>query len=203
MYKVFIDNKEILFAESYKKSEINLAKVLQWDAISTDDLIALRAELAVSVILVVLDADPEKALNACFENYDRIEAAGGIVQRKQRFLFIERNELWDIPKGKIEQNETPAVCAVREIEEECGIRGPEITAFLGITYHTYTFKGVFTLKKNWWYLLSYSGPKVGVPQVEEGITKVVWLKRHEWQMVEENTYASIRAVIDMAKNKFG
>ena len=39
--------------------------------------------------------------------YKVIEASGGIVQNEEDdILFIFRNDKWDLPKGKIESNET-------------------------------------------------------------------------------------------------
>ena len=51
-----------------------------------------------------------------------IEAAGGLVKNENGdYLFIYRNDKWDLPKGKIEKDEKTKVAAVREVEEECGI----------------------------------------------------------------------------------
>ena len=47
-----------------------------------------------------------------------ILAAGGLVKKQQDYLFIYRNGKWDLPKGKLENNETFSQCALREVEEE-------------------------------------------------------------------------------------
>ena len=44
-----------------------------------------------------------------------------LLVRQYRFL-VDR-PVWEIPGGKVEENENPAVSAVRECEEETGIRG--------------------------------------------------------------------------------
>jgi 8-oxo-dGTP pyrophosphatase MutT (NUDIX family) len=36
--------------------------------------------------------------------------------------MILRLGKWDLPKGKMEKNEEPMICAIREVEEECGIK---------------------------------------------------------------------------------
>ena len=41
-------------------------------------------------------------------------------------LLIQRSGLWDIPKGKVEKNETATEAAIREAEEEIGILSNEI-----------------------------------------------------------------------------
>ena len=61
-------------------------------------------------------------------NYMLIEAAGGLVYNaKDQLLMIFRNGKWDLPKGKLEVGENIEQCAMREVEEECGISGLTIT----------------------------------------------------------------------------
>jgi 8-oxo-dGTP pyrophosphatase MutT (NUDIX family) len=198
MYKVFIDNKVIIFTQTWKKSHKTLDFVMVQTALPDRlDLVKCRNELPNDVILVVKASDPEKAIRTVFARYDFVEAAGGIVRRKNSYLFIERHGLWDIPKGKMEKDELPEETAVREIEEECGIHAPVINRLLGVTYHTYEYKGRPTLKRNWWYALDYSGPKAVQPQTEEAITQAVWLTKKEWKTIRANTYASIAEVLDL------
>lgn len=200
MYKVFIDNKPIIFTEKWIKSPKTLDFVLvNVNSFLQIDLVKCRFDLPIGVLLVVIANYPEKAIQAAFSSYKLVEAAGGIVKRKNTYLFIERLGVWDLPKGKMEQGESPKETAVREIEEECGISNPIIGKLLGVTYHTYTFKGELTLKKNWWYSLKYDGPKELSPQSEEDITQAVWLTKKEWGKVMGNTYASIIEVINWAK----
>ncbi|ULT24020.1 NUDIX domain-containing protein [Sphingobacterium sp. E70] len=52
-----------------------------------------------------------------------IKAAGGLVKNGDGdYLFIYRLGKWDLPKGKVEDNEKMKEAAVREVEEECGIK---------------------------------------------------------------------------------
>jgi 8-oxo-dGTP pyrophosphatase MutT (NUDIX family) len=200
MYKVFIDNKVIIFTNEWKKS-LKTQEFVLFNTLSHGefDLVKCRNELPIGCWVIVLTDTPEQTINQVFAHYDFIEAAGGIVKRKNKYLFIERHGLWDIPKGKMEKGELPEVTAVREIEEECGIQAPKVRKLIGITFHTYDYKGTPTLKKNWWYALDYNGPKVTEPQSEEAITQAVWLAKKEWKTVLENTYDSIREVLDLAK----
>lgn len=67
-----------------------------------------------------------------------VHAAGGIVSRQNERGFIEVLLVhrpaygdWTFPKGKLEPGETHEACALREIEEETGLRcalGPELRA---------------------------------------------------------------------------
>jgi 8-oxo-dGTP pyrophosphatase MutT (NUDIX family) len=63
-----------------------------------------------------------------------IQAAGCVVVRDGRVLLIhrERYDDWSLPKGKLEPGETFEAAALREVEEETGVRG-ELGAYLGET----------------------------------------------------------------------
>lgn len=201
MYKVFIDNKPVIFTETFKKSKNDAGfELLSPENLTLDTLLKTRNQLTGEVELVIEVDQPEEQLLGLFSSYEFLQAAGGLVKRKDRYLFIERLGVWDLPKGKMENTEEPHQTAVREIEEECGIANPVIECLLGTTWHTYVFRDRNILKKNWWYLLSYDGPKKLIPQSEEDITKAVWLTKDEWQQVRENTYGSIREVLDLARD---
>ena len=59
----------------------------------------------------------------------RVRAAGGVIVRRTNgsepeLLLIHRPRRndWTFPKGKIESGETDEACALREVEEETGLR---------------------------------------------------------------------------------
>jgi 8-oxo-dGTP pyrophosphatase MutT (NUDIX family) len=59
----------------------------------------------------------------------RVRAAGGVIVRctngsEPELLLIHRprHNDWTFPKGKIESGETDEACALREVEEETGLR---------------------------------------------------------------------------------
>ncbi len=196
MYKVFIQNRPIFFISAKEIEKHNGIFVREKFAISDKvELTDLLTNLPNHHFLHIICENPEVTLSLFFENYQKVEAAGGIVQRKEKYLFIKRNGLWDIPKGKLELNETPESGAMREIEEECGIKNFQLKKHILITYHTYEYKGIPTLKKTYWYGFEYNGPKKGLPQIEEGITKIAWKKKEDLNKILENTYASIADVI--------
>lgn len=156
MYKVFIDNKSVIF-----------------------------------------QSESEEELKKEFAGYKFVEAAGGIVQYNDSYLFIKRNGVWDIPKGKLNKFESPENGAVREIEEECGLVQPEITHHLINTWHTYEHKEKMVLKKTYWYWLKATEKKLNlVPQTEEGITEVKLFREEGFEEIKKNTFLSILEVID-------
>ncbi|MBK6526488.1 MAG: NUDIX domain-containing protein [Crocinitomicaceae bacterium] len=152
-----------------------------------------------SVIFKVKD---EGLLKKEFPDYKYIEAAGGLVQHNNTFLFIKRNGVWDIPKGKLDKGETPEHAAVREIEEECGLVKPVIIRHLVDTWHTYEHKGKMVLKKTYWYWLKASETKMNlVPQTEEGITEVAFFNQTEFAKIKADTFLSILEVIEALEKK--
>jgi 8-oxo-dGTP diphosphatase len=55
---------------------------------------------------------------------DRVDAAGGLVERDGRVLLVHRPRYddWTFPKGKLDAGESFEDAALREVEEETGVR---------------------------------------------------------------------------------
>jgi 8-oxo-dGTP diphosphatase len=53
-----------------------------------------------------------------------VRAAGGLVVRDGRVLLVHRPKYddWSFPKGKCTDGESDEACALREVEEETGLR---------------------------------------------------------------------------------
>lgn len=51
------------------------------------------------------------------------EAAVGLLRQ---FRYASGGELWEVPAGKLDREETPEACALRELEEEAGLRAREL-----------------------------------------------------------------------------
>ena len=132
-------------------------------------------------------------------NYMLIEAAGGLVyNNKNQLLMIFRNGKWDLPKGKLEVGENIEQCAMREVEEECGVSGLIITQQLQETYHTYEINGQKILKRTYWFEMKSSFKGNLVPQTKEGITAVVWVDEQDIAEKLENSFGNI---IELFKTK--
>lgn len=105
-------------------------------------------------------------------------AGGGYVIRpgetEPSVLLIFRRGVWDLPKGKLDPGETIEACALREVQEEVGIRELTMTQPLGTTLHTYREKGYFRIKTTYWYQMATPETNF-TPQAEEDIEAVTWM----------------------------
>jgi 8-oxo-dGTP pyrophosphatase MutT (NUDIX family) len=129
--------------------------------------------------------------------FTEVSAAGGLVRHiSGRYLFIEKKGMFDLPKGHIESGEEPEECALREVREECGIKGHSIIKPLMPSYHTYTWEGISYLKKTFWFLMEYKGLLVTKPQLKEGITMVEWLLPDEINKIKDSIWLSLVDIIN-------
>lgn len=132
---------------------------------------------------------------ACFKV---LEAAGGFVQNAENELLVFfRRGSWDLPKGKIDDGETPEQAAIREVQEETGLVNLVLEKFITHTYHTYELKGERILKKTWWYRMKTTDSQV-VPQTEEDIEEIRWVEPKSWLAAEAAVYGNIRDLIELA-----
>ncbi len=151
----------------------------------------------------VVAEDIDELWRLITNRYQLIEAAGGLVTDSNgEILFIKRLGKWDLPKGKLEEGEDIRECALREVEEECGIEGHRIVEELPSTYHTYKMGDTPILKRTHWYWMKIDGRPDLTPQAEEDITESVWLREQEWGKVEKNTYPSIKSLLETYRFRY-
>lgn len=195
MYKVFIDQKPVVFIE---KEELSTEKLVgkAKNVSSIDDLKPLLSKASIESPVFLTSKNPKKAFKTFFNDFKKIDAAGGIVQRKQKFLVIKRKGLWDIPKGRIDKGEDAETACVREIMEECGIEQPSIVHSLCETYHCMKWNGQPALKRTYWYMLTYDGSKDTTPETKEDITEAKWMSREKFLDIRKKTFGSINVVLD-------
>ena len=144
----------------------------------------------------------DKVINFCqfikiADDFLPVTAAGGVVRNADgKYLMIFRNGRWDFPKGHVEQGESVAQAALREVNEECGISGLRLIGGAGITMHTYpNSSGRYELKITYWFLMSYDGNEELVPQTEEGITDIGWFGGKKLMHNLHNSYGSVRSLL--------
>ena len=197
MYEVFINHHSLILSNSVAKfsyTQYDYNESFNWV-----DFIKNIPQNGALKLWVKAD-DIESSWCSFKAEFELIIAAGGLVKKHQYYLFIYRNGKWDLPKGKLEDNEDVAECAVREVEEECGIKDLVVEHKLINTYHTYSMNGKMMLKETHWYLMSSSYSGVFVPQTNEGIEKVEWRSKNDITELMKNSFSSIKKVIDSERN---
>jgi 8-oxo-dGTP pyrophosphatase MutT (NUDIX family) len=140
--------------------------------------------------------DLDELKKAFYKKFTIIQAGGGLVQNeKKEVLLIHRKGKWDLPKGKLNKGEKIEDCAVREVEEETGLKNVELITPLIVTYHTYHEGARFILKESHWYNMKVSGPQILTPQTEEGIDELKWATIKEAEQFYPECYPSVVDVL--------
>lgn len=137
-----------------------------------------------------------------------VTAAGGVVYQPTdnnipQIVLIFRRDVWDLPKGKIEEGETIMECAEREVAEEIGLfTRPKVNFVLTDTYHEYEENGIRYGKTTHWFgMRMESVPEKGLnPQLEEDIRKVRWVELPEAK--ELVGYDNLVEVLNSFENRY-
>lgn len=199
MYKVFINDTVIYFTNDvdFSNNSFNHLKMNFFHESLGELLYNLisRGDIRCGVIICVEDV--ESVFNQFKSLFKPIKAAGGVVKNEEnKTLFIYRLDKWDLPKGKMEDNESIEETAIREVEEECGITNLKLGKPLQDTFHIYKTKKNTILKQTHWFEMTTNFTGKLIPQLEEGITKVEWLSDSEINdKVLKNTYSSIASLL--------
>jgi 8-oxo-dGTP pyrophosphatase MutT (NUDIX family) len=128
-----------------------------------------------------------------------ITAAGGWVENSEgEVLWIHRLGQWDLPKGKLEKGEDLGQCALREVEEECGLSGITLGEKLCETVHRYALDGTHFVKTTHWFRMKVEGRPELSPQREEGIEAVQWMLEPQWRQAAMDSYPTIQEVVRTA-----
>jgi 8-oxo-(d)GTP phosphatase len=191
--KIFLDNREILFTaqpdNTAAEHDLLVTKITPaglkaaWERFT-------RYDKFERLIL------PMTAIDGFFKRFPHINAAGGLVHNElDAFLFIHRNNKWDLPKGKLDKLETPQLAAIREVKEETGLTRVELKNELTCTYHMYKIKDTWHLKRTWWYAMFASASQPLTPQASEGIYQVKWIPRENLPAITPHIYPSLKELL--------
>ena len=193
MQKIFVGNKPIILTTQVEK-ETDFKNLLI-DSVSIEKILSvLKKDKYKAVHLIGSDLD--NMLKTFLKFLPNVIAGGGkVLDASERILFIFRNGKWDLPKGKAESNETIDKTALREVEEETGIKGLSITKPLEITYHIFKRNNQYQIKKTYWFEMFSEYDRDLKPQLNEGITKVKWIGPKKLKKVKKNIYANIESLI--------
>lgn len=145
--------------------------------------------------------DYEKLKTDFEDQFEIVEAAGGIVfNEHQEILFIFRRGSWDLPKGKIDPGETIKEAAIREVQEEVGLKTVTIDSQLDITHHTYKDSGKKRiLKRTYWFVMRTTETEL-TPQAEEDIEIATWMSAEAFFSEERVAYKNILDLLKKVAN---
>ena len=193
MYKVFVNDKPIILT-----SEVSEDKLYKTYPLKYVDLPKVVRDLKRKAIkgVYLYHRNEDKLLNKFLKKFPNVIAGGGKVYNdKGKVLFIYRNDKWDLPKGRVENKESIEEGAIREVEEETGVKGLTITKPLETTYHIFKRNGRYKIKITYWFEMytKYNGELI--PETSEGITKVKWLGKKKQAKALGNSYANIRQLL--------
>lgn len=195
MYKVFVNEKKLTLS----KYPEDIEKKLRFEGFATLEIAVDLLENTSCPELNVYGENIEDLWEDFTHMFKVVEAAGGVVSNKNgEILFIRRMGKWDLPKGKIEKGESLEQAAVREVEEETGIRELILEEFLNNTFHIYNERnGEKILKTTYWFRMNFVGDETPVPQIEEGISEVSWKNREEIMSdVFPMTFKNIKLILN-------
>jgi len=203
MYKVFFENRIVYLTDDFAKAfKLNYGLFYKfYDLQELKQLVLLFGYLNKIKKLFIFHKDVEYLFLKFSSLFKVVEAAGGVIRSETgKVLVINRRGKWDLPKGKIDDDETPEQTAVREISEECGLHNLQLKDLITTTYHSYLLNGEPILKKVYWYDVVYKGNEKEIkPQTEEDISEVLWLMPDDTTIILGNTYLSIIDVFRKSK----
>ena len=198
MYKVFFNDRTVMLTDDFFRNFQSRDGLFYRfrNAEELGELIDFFHHLKKINALYIFHDDIEElriVFRSCFHC---IDAAGGLIRdRLGRILIMRRRNKWDLPKGKLNRNESPRQAALREAEEECGLKNLRIRDQLISTYHTYWLGERYVLKKTSWFDMIYAGSGEPVPETREDITQVRWFGRDELAEVCADSYPSVLDVL--------
>ena len=199
--KIYFNDKPLFLCDEIEASlqpYLHLDDAVFIDELNTNAIKSMIHEMQQPHIHVGIyfHQDFEELKKSFFKKFKIILAAGGFVQNENgEVLMMYRRGKWDLPKGKQEKNESAADCALRETEEETGLKNIKLTGHLIHTYHTYHEGSYFILKETSWFRMKVQGSQKLIPQTEEDISKLVWVNQDEVNKFQENTFPSVRDVL--------
>jgi len=149
--------------------------------------------------VIIEDISPKALQQELHKLYEPIDAAGGVVHDEAgNVLMIYRRGKWDLPKGKLDEGEDIASCALREVTEETGLHQLKLGDKICDTWHIYSQNDKNLLKRTAWYHMEGSATEQLVPQAEENILEARWISTGEMAPVLRKTYDAIKEVLTLA-----
>ncbi len=199
--KIYFDDKPLFLCDSIDETiepYVHHDDAVFIDELDTHTVKSMIHEMQLAKIHagVFFHPDLELLKKTFFKKFTLIQAAGGLVQNEHdEALLIFRRGKWDLPKGKRDKGESLEECAVREVEEETGLKKIKLLPHLITTYHTYHEGTRFILKESHWYAMTAKTDQPLIPQTEEDIHEIKWVKQKDLGPYLQNAFPSIVDVL--------
>ena len=191
-------NQSLLIMADFVPSDLNIIQTIGLQDIDLEKLFNNSINSPLAVTYLYVHPNVERHFKELIAEIRIIKAAGGLVKNGDGdFLFIFRLGKWDLPKGKVEEDEKMRDAALREVQEECGIKVNYLGQKVSTTYHTYLLRGKFVLKQTNWYDMGVNKCPKLIPQLAEDITQAEWVEKNDFQKIINNSYPLI---IDLIKD---
>ena len=193
-YTIFFGDSELLITREMPSERYEIIDAEVFNSFSQAKIVK---KVETSKYVAVVTPSPELAFEALRAEFKWVEAAGGVVTNVAGdLLMIHLRGRWDLPKGHVESGESSREAALREVEEETGIRAEAVgDEPLVCTYHTYNTYGAWELKRTTWWAMHSEGGKPKA-QSEEGITSVEWCERATLRERLKTTYPTIKRLVE-------
>ena len=202
MHRIYFEKRSLVICgnDDSSLSDPNAVEFRLWDRLDIHTFVGIFESSPSLQKIYIPSDDIEGTYRRVCKEFKEVNAAGGLVSnRRGDYLLINRNSLWDLPKGHQEEGEDIAVTALRAVQEETGVLALELKDLICITDHTYVRNGIWHLKHTWWYEMLYTDPVDLTPQREEDITKAAWVAKSSLPPYLQNSYPSIVEVFREAR----
>ncbi|SFE87216.1 ADP-ribose pyrophosphatase YjhB, NUDIX family [Chitinophaga sp. CF118] len=146
---------------------------------------------------IFINPDTTGLLDKVKSYFSILVAAGGLITNpEEEILLMFRRGRWDLPKGKQDDGEDLETCALREVEEETGLHSITLEHKISETLHFYTYKEKKILKHTHWYKMQFTGTELTIPQIEEDILDIQWVKPEHLSKYLKFSYQNIADVFE-------
>ncbi|WP_162946388.1 NUDIX hydrolase [Chitinophaga barathri] len=201
---IYINEKPLVIAglqQHLSPEFVNAATLFSPSDEETAQTIRLldKGELPMAVLR---SPNPETVLAQVKSHFTEFVAAGGLITNATgEVLLMFRRGKWDMPKGKLDDGETLEQCALREVQEETGLRNVRLGHLITETYHYYPLKEKKVLKHSYWYRMYFTGTELTIPQIEEDIMDIQWIRPDNLGKYMQYSYQNIVDVVVKAGYK--
>ena len=201
MYKIFYEQRALIFPNIEEKDLDLDATSQQLETYEVEKIHNfLRQWLVVPLQddVVIDKVSPEVLSAALCHTFVMAPAAGGVVLSDGCFAAIQRHGIPDLPKGHVEEGEEVSAAALREVEEETGLKDLTIVRQLPSSWHCYLYNDEWRLKQTSWFLMTTADDSHVQPQLDEDITEVTFLSEYDLEWFLKNTYRSIAETLEIS-----